>query len=299
MRVVIDQKQLDVSTRLIKDVNLFVASFNGKNYSKIENIENILINRNISVEKKKSILMKNLHLSVAKAFSINKKKFKLKSLESLRSRIKNIRRLIIKLRSANYYLETIFLNELRFAKIRLGKDKNDFKHQETIGNDELEALEFTTYRLIEEVVMLDKRILNEYAAREKVVIKKEKAEVKDLGSILRVETTLLEHLEAKLPAPMVTNSELINDPIFTHWVARILALLSTIERLYEKESSIINKLKCNKMAKSIINKKIIHIMREKSKLLRIMEEKTMSIRKLKFNKKLKDELHNLTTTIRL
>lgn len=299
MRVVINQEYAGLSERLVKEINNLAEGFNNKNYLKIENINNLLLRRDISVEGKKRILIKKLHEAITKAFSIDKKGFNKKTFDGLKKRLHNIRKIINKLRSINYYLETMFLEDLKLSKIKIIDRGLKLRHQNALARDELEALEYTTYKLIEEAVMLDKTLLREYINKERRISGKERVEVKDIGLIFGKESRLLEHLEAKLPPPKATNLSLIKEPTFTHWVARIFALLSCLEHLYAKETIIFSKLKKNKSVRMKIGRKVIQLMKEKSKLLRIMKEKAISMEKFGIHGELKEELHNLTTMIRL
>ena len=299
MRVAISQRHLSLCERLAKESNNLSAKFNSGSYSKAENIESILLKRDISVEKKKGILIKKLHEFIVKTFSINRKKFGKKNFNSLKKSLHGIRRIIIKLRSINYYLETTFFDELKFSKIKINTGNAKLKRHETLAGDELEALEYTAYKLIGEVVMLDKKLLGEYSHKERNALKKEKIEVKGIGLILKKESSLLEHLEAKLPPPKEATAGLMKDPVFTHWVARVFAILSYFEHLSHKEKEIFSKLKKNKAVKTKINRKIIHLMKEKSKLSSIMEEKYSFMKRSAIDTKIRKELHNLTTVINL
>lgn len=299
MRVVINQRHFSLNDKLAKESNALLMKFNNKNYSKIENIDNLLIKRDISVEEKKGILIGKLHDLTLKTFSIDKKKFNIKTFDALKKRLSNLRRIVIKLRSINYYLETTFLEDLNLSKIKINYEVPMLRQQNNLARDELEALEYTTYKLIAEVVVLDKRLLSEYTNREKMAVKKEKIELKDLGLILRKESELLEHMEAKLPPPKALSIALIKEPTFTHWVARIFALLSYLAHIYAKELKIFKELKKNKLAKTKIRKKITHLIKERTKLIKIMEQKAISIKNFRFDSELKRELHNLTTTITL
>lgn len=292
------QKHLGLSKRLAMESNKISKSFNIKNYSKIEDIGSLLMKRDISVEKKKDVLIKKLHHAVLNAFSIDKSKLNKKTFDLLKKRAHNIRKITDKLRSINYYLETIFLEDLRFSKISVGKDSS-LKRNRTLARDELEALEYTAYELIGEVVMLDKRLLKEYLHREKKIVLKEKIEVGDIGILLNKESEILEHMEAKLPPPKASVNVLIKEPVFTHWVARIFSLLSYMEHIYSKELAVLIKLKRNKKTKTIIGKKITHLAKEKSRLIGIMEEKFSSMSQLRTDTKFKKDLHNLTTIINL
>ena len=299
MRVVISQKHISLNERLAKESNKLTGSFNNRHYSKFKDVDAILLKRDVSVEKKKNILMMELHDFIVRSFSIDKKKFSKKGFGSFKKRLHSIRKIIIKLRSINYYLETTFLHELRIPKTRIANESSKLKLQNSLSRNELEALEYAAYKLIKEVVMLDKGLLRGYAHREREALGKEKIEIKDISSILRKESELLEHLEAKLPPPKAATIALMKEPVFTHWIARIFALLTYLEHTYAKEVVIFSKIKKNKSARAGINRKISYLMREKSKLLKIMEEKAMSMKGFRVGSKLRKEFHNLTTTVSL
>lgn len=299
MRVAISLEHLSISHRLAAEMNLLSKKFNYKDYSKIEDIDSVLLERDISVEAKKRLLIGKLHSLIAKAFAIDKGKITKNRFSSLASRLLSIRKVVIKLRSLNQYLETMFLADLNFLKIKVPLQNRKLSSGKSMIKDELEALEYMAYKLIGEAVMLDKRLLAKYKHREKRILTEEKVEVKDLGSILCKESEALEHLEAKIPPPKHLPFALMKDPLFTQWVARVLALLSYIEHLYGKEARIFRELKKNRSAKIRIGKKITQLAKERSKLLDIMEEKMLSMRKLKLDSGLKRELRSLTTTITL
>jgi len=298
MRVVVSSQHQGLNKKLAKEINRLAKNFNIKNYSRIENIDKLLLKRDISVEKKKSILLRHLHDSIATAFSIDKRKFNKSALGSLKKRLHSIRKVIGKLRSINYYLETAFLQDLKLSEIKSSKDRINIRQQD-LARDELEALEYTAYRLIGEAAMLDKKLLQEYSKKEAGVVKDEKSTIKDIGWILKKESALLEHLEAKLPPPRAAGMALLKEPVFTHWVARLLALLSYLEHFHNKEKEIFSRLKKSKSAKAAISRKIIQIIREKSELLRIMAEKETSMKKSNTGIKFKKEIHNLTAAINL
>ncbi|MBI2653276.1 hypothetical protein HYX02_00545 [Candidatus Woesearchaeota archaeon] len=298
MRVVLSQKHLSLNKKLVKEVNLIFRSFNGKSYSKIENIEQILFRYDVPVEKKKELLIKKLHESIAKTFSINKKKLNKSIFKALMRRIQSIRKIVDKLRSINHYLETTFLQDLKPSKIPTTSNQK-IKQQSAIARDELEALEYTAYKLIGEAAMLDKKLLKEYKQKGEVVFKKEKTGLKDLNIILRKESELLMHLEAKLPPANAFTSKLIKEPNFSHWVARIFALLSYFEHVYNQEKAIFGKLKKNKNMRRMIAKKIKHLTKETSELIKIMEEKSFSMEKPGISRDFKEELRKFTTIINL
>lgn len=297
--VVISSGHLNLNDRLAKEINMLARKFDSRDYSKIEDFDNILLKRDLSIEKKKKILVKKLHSIVAKTFAINKKKITKSAFNSLAARVRGIRKIVLKLRSINHYLETTFLSELNLLEIKIPLQNKKFHSQKSLINNELEALEYMAYKLIEKVVVLDKKLLEEYKARERKMLAKEKTEIKDLGLVLAKESEALEHLEAKLPPPRLLPIALLKEPMFTQWVARALALLSYIEHQYSMETKIFSKLKKNKSAKERINKKIVQLARERSRLLDIMEDKAASMNKLKPDDEVKKELSNFTATITL
>lgn len=299
MKGVISQKHLALNEKLAKESNRLAGNFSSRHYSRISDIDAMLLKRDVSVEKKKNILMGELHGFIVKTFSIDKKKFGKKELGSLKKRLHAIRKLIIKLRSINYYLETTFLNGLNTPKIKTADESPKIKQQNSLARDELEMLEYAAYRLIRQVVSLDKRLLREYSNKERKVLGKEKINVKDIGLVLKKESELLEHLEAKLPPPKAATIALMREPIFTHWVAGIFALLSYFEHIYSKEALIFSKIKKNKSARAKINRKILYLMKEKSKMINIMQEKAASMKQLGMDSRLKRELHDLTTIMGL
>ncbi len=296
MAVVVSQKHLSLNKRLAKNINMAAGKFDNNAYSKIKNVDGMLLKRDVSPEKKKAMLIEYMHESIVTAFSIDKKKFNSRTFESLKKRLHNIRKAIIRLRSINYYMETVLLKETEFSKIRIRND-SWLRHYNKISRNEVDALEYAAYRLIEEAVVLDKRLLMEYAGKGEAFVRKEKAEVKDMASVLAKESGILEHLESKLPPPKAASPGLMKEPMFTHWVARVFALLSYFEHFFEKEKAMFRQIKKDKAIKTKINEKIAHIIKEKSKLLEIMGEKAASMQKFRINDESRKEIHNLTSII--
>ncbi|MEK6892263.1 MAG: hypothetical protein AABX25_03700 [Nanoarchaeota archaeon] len=299
MRVVIEKNHLKLHNSLVKEINLLSGNFSSRNYSKINNVDSLLVKKDISIEKKKNILMNELHKIITAAFSINRKKFQNKDLKSLGKRLDSARKIISKLRDINYYLETIFLQELKLSRVKIKDRSSISKKQDGLAKDELQKLEHMAYKLIEEAVIVDKKLLSEYSKKEEIIAEKEKSELKNLETVLRKETILLEHLEAKIPPSKMAGMYLIQDPIFSHWVARVFALLLYLEHMYSSEKLIFSQLKKNKAVKSGISRKIFQIIKEKAKLLKIMDEKAVSMKRFNTSADFKKELHNLTSAIRL
>ena len=286
---------------MVNEINSLSRNFNSKNYSKITNVDNQLSKKDISIEKKKNLLLKELHKLIARSFSINLQKFRRSDLTNLGKRLDTARKIISKLRDVNYYLETIFLQELKLSRITIKDSSSKSKKQDNLAKDELQMLEHMAYKLIERAVIVDSKLVGEYSKKEEVIAKKEKSELKSLELVLRKETILLEHLEAKIPPSKMVGRTLLQNPMFSHWVARVFALLVYIGHIYAKERLIFNQLKKNKSVKAKISKKIFQIIKEKSKLLKIMHEKANSMKSLnilKISHNFRKELHCFTSAIR-
>ena len=108
-------------------------------------------------------------------------------------------------------------------------------------------------------------------------------ETRHIGDVLKKESEILMHLEAKLPPPAKVKPALLKNQVMHHWVARIFALLSGFENEYKKESMIFSKLKKNEEIRKKINRKIKHILKEKEKLLRVKEQRALSMKTLKID----------------
>ena len=288
MRVVVSKRHLDINTKLARELNDLAKKFKSENYSRINLQVSILSRRDMSVERKKRMLVFSLHRELVLAFSIDKSRARGKSIDSFRARIHFIRKIVNKLTSINYYLETSFLKEIKIPRISLGNAAR-LKKQIPITKDELAALEFCAYDFIEKAIILDKRVLLEYEKKESEAAKKENLELKDLGILFSKESELLLHLEAKLPPPKAIGKELLKEPIFTHWACRLFSLLSYFEHLYDSETSLLFELKKNEEVKRKLNKKIGDLIKEKSQLIMIMDKKGMSIK----------DMHDFTTAINL
>ena len=70
-----EKNHLELHGRLVREINLLSKNFSSRNYSKITNVNNLLLKKDISVENKKNVLMGGLHKIISTTFSINRKKF--------------------------------------------------------------------------------------------------------------------------------------------------------------------------------------------------------------------------------
>src|SRR3989338_2523063 len=189
MGVVTSEQHLSLNRRLAQESNRLVKRFSNKGYSKIEKIHKLLSRRDLSVERKKELLAKKLHNAVVAAFSIDKGKFNKASLESLKRRILAIRELTGRLSGINYYIETSLLDDLNVPIKK--RESAGLRQQGSLARNELEALEYTAYKLIEGAAMLDKRLLDEYSRKRSIILKKQKVEIKDFGFVLGKESAAL------------------------------------------------------------------------------------------------------------
>ena len=294
MRVEVDKIHKDSYNRLAEEVNKSAKRFKLKEYKKSRSYATLLINKDISVEKKKKVLTEKLHKLIVKTFSIDLSKLKSEKavLKVLKGNIKILRDFVHKLKSINHYLEESFLAESGLIKKsrKVDGSKNPEKLIEakfSLSKKYLDKLEHTTYQLIEKVILFDKKLLKGYELKEEKVVSREEAEIKDINRVLSRQSELLHHLEAKLPPPSKISLQSLKRKIFDQWVPRILALLAGLESEYKRESLIFKKLKKNQRLRLLINKKIKSVEREKADLIRIKQKRLISVVK---SNKLDNEL---------
>jgi len=309
MVVVVEKKHIDIYTKIVDDINRLTKKFKGEDYKiRLDKYEKLLLRKDISVEKKKKEIIKHLHALIIKTFSINPDKIRSHKsiLGVLENNLKVIRRLVIKLRDINYYLENTLLGELKLTKKIIKWDKLDGKaikklieKESVIKKKELEKLEHITYKLIERTIFLDQRLLKRYKGKEERILKKATVKIQDLENLLRKESDLLAHMEAKLPPGKIKKS-LLKKTNFSEWASKIFALLSTLENEYEKENLIFEKLKKNEKLKKKIDIKIAHLIKERFELLKLREKRLLSMEKVgKVEAEDQKIFHNYTSALSL
>ncbi|MBS3097559.1 hypothetical protein J4209_02065 [Candidatus Woesearchaeota archaeon] len=286
MAISIEKKHAEIYAKVADEANKASKRFSNKGYKTKPTVyEKLLNKKDVTIEKKKKELADNLHKLIVKTFSVCIKKIKTKKIiEDLKTNLKLLRLLIDKLGDINYYLETVFLEEIGQIKVKGLKslDKKNLKElsakeREHVPKKELEKIEFTVYKLIEKSIFLDKKLLDEYKTKEEKIVEQKKVGLKDLESLLKKESELLCHIEAKLPPPSKVRGLLLEETTFSHWASRVLALLVAFENEYEKEKIIFNEIKKNNKTKRRIDKKIKHLIKEKWDLLKIKEKKALSM----------------------
>ena len=265
------------------EVNKNIKQFDRGAYrTDIKPYNRILEKKSISIENKKDELLKSLHNLVIRTFAINFDKAKKGwLLKEIKNNLKILRALTIKLRDINYHLETTFLDEIGLLQKPAFAGINRIKRlvkedSAAISKKDINKLEDTAYRLIGRIINLDKRLMREYKAKEKAIIKKQRFDIKDLESVLKKQSELLCHLEAKLPPPNKIHPAILKQKNFTRWVSRVLALLCMIEYSCAIEKGIFSKLKSKKSIERKIRTYIRHLIEEKWELLEIKQKKVMS-----------------------
>ena len=76
MRVEIDKLHKDSYNRLAEEINKSARRFKLKDYRQSRGYETLLLNKDVSVEKKKKVLNERLHKLIVKTFSIDLSKIK-------------------------------------------------------------------------------------------------------------------------------------------------------------------------------------------------------------------------------
>ncbi len=250
--------------------------------------EKALLQKDISAENKKKKLAKNLHELIISTFSVNigKIKNKKRALKNLKANAGLIRETIHKIKAINNYLEESFLRELGIIKkssiVKAVKSNTPLRYLEkncrVLSKEYIDKIEQTVYELIQKIIFFDKKLLKGYRKKETKIISKEKFGIKDLEGILKIESELLDALEAKIPPSGKVKEKLFKKEIFNRWVPMIFALLSSFETEYSKEELIFSKIEMNSQLRKKIGKKIKHITKEKEKLLKIKEKRTLAMK---------------------
>ena len=288
MRVGIEKRYIDSYRNIAREVNNIVNIVKrGKKALKKETYRKALLSTNISVENKKKKLAKALHELILHAFSIDIRKVKnsKKALQSVKGHIALIREVIHKIKSLNNYLEESFLAELGIAKkplvlkaLKAKKPERFLESKRGLPRGYIIKIEHTVYKLMQEIVIFDEKLLKGYAGKEARIIGEEKLEIKDLESLLKTESELLDFLEAKMPPQPKIKAKLFSRKIFNKWVPMVFALLAGFEAECKKEALLFSKIKKNTRLRNKIEDKIKHIVDEKGKVLKIKEQRALSMK---------------------
>lgn len=298
MKIKIEERWIKTFNKIVNDINKLVKK--PLPYIKSKRYERLLTKKDTSIEEKKALLIKELHNLIIKAFSIKENKLKKSETPKIKEYLNFARKIVDKLRDINYYLETTFLYEIGLSKRLPIKIQKMNINQNYLTKKDLEKLEFVVYKLIEKIIIFDNKLLKRFEKKEERIIKEKELEIKDLNRLLKKESDILRHLEAKLPPPDKIEYKLFKRPFFDHWAPRVLALLTAFEHLYQKEIEIFNKLKKNRILKSKIETKIKHLIKEKEEAFKLREARILTSEKItKLDKEWEGSLHSWYTVTRL
>ena len=278
----IEKRRLEVVDKVIKEANKS-ASILPKKEKQDKHI-NLLLRKDMTVEKKKAALLNLLHDLTIKTISFKDRKDKKKIIEVLKHNVSLLRNLVMKLRDINHYLETIFLDELGILKsdIKLlgKKELSRIKKEEDLEKKEISKLENTVYELIDKLIFSDRKLISQYKRKAIKEEKEKKLGINEIGPLLRKQSALLAHIESKLPPPDHIRKELITRKNHTHWAATLLALLAALEDTYGRELKVFEKLKKKDRARKKLGYKISHIIKEKERLLKLRDQRIDADRKI-------------------
>ncbi|MBI2135383.1 hypothetical protein HYU09_05310 [Candidatus Woesearchaeota archaeon] len=285
MRVGIEKRYIDSYRNIAREVNRIVKG--SKKALKKGKYRKDLLSTNISVENKKKKLAKALHDLILRAFSVDIRKAKnsRKALQSVKEHVALIREIIQKIKSLNNYLEEIFLAELGISRkpltmkaLKAKRPERFLESKRGLPKDYISKIEHTVYRLMQEIVIFDEKLLKGYAGKESRVISEEKYEIKDLENLLKTESELLDFLEAKMPPQSKVRARLFKREIFNKWVPMVFALLAGFEAECKKEALLFSKARKNARLRGRIESKIRHIVDEKEKILKIKQQRASSMK---------------------
>jgi|MDTC01.1.fsa_nt_gb hypothetical protein len=287
----IEKSHLDIFDKLTDQINSSAKKFTQNSYKvDLNGYEQALDRSDLSAVEKKELVSNKLTELTVKTFSIDISKISSKSkiITTLKSNIGVLRKLVTMLRDINHYLEDSLLEDLDLTKpisfetLKIKDIKKILKKDAShFGKEDVEKLELTVYKLFSKIIFLDQRLLKKYQRREEKIIKTSSLKAKDLNKILKKESELLSHLEAKLPPPSKINNKLLEKSTFSEWVSRILALIISFKSEHKKEELIFQKLKKNKRIKKKVDIKINHLLKEKWELLKLKESRVLSTENVK------------------
>lgn len=261
--------------------------------------ERLLFRKDISAEGKKKLLVKCLYELLISTFSASVKQTNKKSLGKAKANIGLIRAVLHNLKAINNYLEESLLRELGIIKkslvVQAIKSIRPEKYLEKSGRKlpkgYIDKIESIVYELMHKIVIFDKKLMKDYKKKEIRIIGREKLGIKDLEMVLKIESELLDALEAKIPPPSKIKPKLFKKDIFNKWVPMVFALLLSFETEYSKERLIFAKIKNNNKLRNKIESKIRHVVNEKERILRIKEKRALAMKRFKISDDYRQTFH--------
>jgi hypothetical protein len=299
MRVDIEEEYVDSYNKIVKEANGKIVKIQK------DKCERVLLRKDISAESKKKELVKNLHGLIISTFSI--KKFNNKALENVKANVGLIRKVLHKIKSINNYLEESFLGELGIIKKSLmlkaiksnRPEKYLEKNARVISKKHIDSLEHAVYELMQKIVFFDKKLVKQYKKTRVKIIKTEKIGIKDLEKILKIQSEILDAIEAKIPPSNKIKAKLFGKQIFNKWIPMVFALLSGFEAEYGKEKVIFSKIKKNDKLRKKIEDNIDHVVNEKERILKIKEKRALSMNNIKISDDYRQTFHEYVSAVSL
>ncbi|MBI2651351.1 hypothetical protein HYX01_02690 [Candidatus Woesearchaeota archaeon] len=286
MRVDLERGHIQSYEQIAKEAN--ESNRNAKKAKTIEKdaYERALLQKNTSAENKKRRLVKLLHQLIISAFSLNTSNAKAKRIGHIKENADLIRKVIHKIKSINNYLEEVLLREMGIIKKSLVvealksriPEKYLQKSRKLIQKEDINRIEHIVYELMQKIIFLDKQLIKDYKKKEVKIVNTENMGASELENILKIETEIIDALEAKIPPSSRVKAKLLQKEIFNAWIPMVFALLSSFEAEYKKEMQIFLEIKKNKKLRKKIEGKISHIIEEKEKLLKIKEKRALAMK---------------------
>jgi len=285
MKVDIEKRHIDSYRKVAQQANKFAGKSPFKANS--DKYQKSIMQRNVSAENKKKMLVRHLHELVINTFSADISKISRKNaIEAFKADTELIRQIIQKIKAINNYLEEDLLVEIGIIKkslvVRALKSENPARYMEkksrVLPSDYITKIEHIVYKLIEKIIIFDKKLLKDYKQKEVNVVKNERFSINDLEKTLGIESELLETLEAKIPPPGKIKARLFSKKIFNIWAPMVLALLASFGAEYDKEMIIFSMIKKDEKLRKKIERKIKHIINEKERVLKIKQERALAMK---------------------
>lgn len=280
------KERVKIEQAIIRDANKTAKAFTEKSYRKQPAaFERKLFNKELSIEKKKKQLMKDVHDLVIGSFSFDPKQITAKKqfVKHLGQKLTPLRLYVNKLRDINYYLKNVLLADIGILKKKettilptTQSLKRELSYpKQIITKKDIDELEKTVGNLFINILFLDSTLLKGYKGSEEKIAKEQTYKLTDLALLIDRQSDLLCHLEAKFPPRHKMAIAMIKEPVFSHWIARIFALLAALEHEFHKETIVFTKLKRNRKLKKTVEMKIKHIVKEKENILKAKEKRVL------------------------
>jgi len=173
------------------------------------------------------------------------------------------------------------------------------ENNRALNKNYIDKIEHTVYELMQKIVFFDKKLLKNYKKREIKITEEESLGIKDLEKTLKIESELLDTLEAKIPPTSKIKKKLFSKDIFNKWIPMVFALLSSIDAEYGKEKLIFSKIKKNSKLRKKIENKIKYVVNEKERMLKIKEKRALAMKAFKVSDEYRQTYHEYVSAASL